>query len=77
METWTKTCGPIPGGLTLTHSHMGRSVFDGFVGLKGNQKEKGSRMSFLEWYPFSVGYQPAWGPQIMKTYIPWTSTTVF
>ena len=21
METWTKTCGPIPGGLILTHTH--------------------------------------------------------
>ena len=23
METWTKTCGPIPGGLILTHTHLG------------------------------------------------------
>ena len=22
METWTKTCGPIPGGVILTHTHM-------------------------------------------------------
>ena len=22
METWTKACGPIPGGLILTHTHM-------------------------------------------------------
>ena len=22
METWTKICGPIPGGLVLTHAHM-------------------------------------------------------
>ena len=22
METWTKTCGPIPGGFTLTHTQM-------------------------------------------------------
>ena len=25
METWTKTCGPIPGGFILTHTHMVRS----------------------------------------------------
>ena len=22
METWTKTCGPIPGGLMLIHPHV-------------------------------------------------------
>ena len=22
METWTKTCGPIPGGFILTHTQM-------------------------------------------------------
>ena len=22
METWTKTCGPYPGGLILTHTHL-------------------------------------------------------
>ena len=31
MEPRTKTCGPIPGGLILTHTHMDR-FFPGTLG---------------------------------------------
>ena len=26
METWTQTCGPYPGGLILTHTHVAAHV---------------------------------------------------
>ena len=28
METWTKTCGPYPGGLILTHTHLVLQLLD-------------------------------------------------
>ena len=37
METWTKTCGPHPGGLILTHTHVVCPWSIRFsVGLEGN-----------------------------------------
>ena len=31
METWTETCGPYPGGLVLTHTHLKTHLFLGGI----------------------------------------------
>ena len=63
METRTKTCGPIPGGLILTHTLVSRSLMAGrFVALLDM---RGMREALLEgqalgpsldcWTPSHVG----------------------
>ena len=41
VETWAKTCGPIPGGLILTHIHVAWNKNQG--NQKGNRKGKTAR----------------------------------
>ena len=36
-ETWTKTCGPIPGGLILTHTHIFPADVSQLVAHRGDE----------------------------------------
>ena len=42
METWTKTCGPIPGGLIFTHTQVNEEgFFQPTAGRFGVSAQKG------------------------------------
>ena len=51
METWAKTCGPIPGGLILTHAHFCSTQSLWNMGVAQNLRARANRSWSL--FPFT------------------------